>query len=266
MRDITLGQFVAGNSVIHKLDPRTKIGMMILYIVMTFLVKRIYFFAIPLAYLIIELILSGISLRYILNALKPIRILLILMFVLNLVFTKGENVWLDLGFWQITGEAVLQSCFMTLRIILLVAGASMLTLTTSPLALTDGLERLLSPLKFFRFPAHELAMMMTIALRFIPTLMDESDKIRSAQMARGADFESGNVFRRVKSMIPILIPLFVSSFRKADELAIAMESRCYHGGEGRTRLHQLRFRLPDLIAILVTLLFVASLIVVLVLF
>ena len=266
MRNITLGQFVAGDSVIHKLDPRTKIGMMILYIVMTFLVKRIYFFAIPLAYLIIELILSGISLRYILNALKPIRILLILMFVLNLVFTKGENVWLDLGFWQITGEAVLQSCFMTLRIILLVAGASMLTLTTSPLALTDGLERLLSPLKFFRFPAHELAMMMTIALRFIPTLMDESDKIRSAQMARGADFESGNVFRRVKSMIPILIPLFVSSFRKADELAIAMESRCYHGGEGRTRLHQLRFRLPDLIAILVTLLFVASLIVVLVLF
>lgn len=266
MRDITLGQFVAGNSVIHKLDPRTKIGMMILYIVMTFLVKRIYFFAIPLAYLIIELILSGISLRYILNALKPIRILLILMFVLNLVFTKGENVWLDLGFWQITGEAVLQSCFMTLRIILLVAGASMLTLTTSPLALTDGLERLLSPLKVFRFPAHELAMMMTIALRFIPTLMDESDKIRSAQMARGADFESGNVFRRVKNMIPILIPLFVSSFRKADELAIAMESRCYHGGEGRTRLHQLRFRLPDLIAILVTLLFVASLIVVLVLF
>ncbi len=266
MRDITLGQFVAGNSVIHKLDPRSKIGMMILYIVMTFLVKRIYFFAIPLAYLIIELILSGISLRYILNALKPIRILLILMFVLNLVFTKGENVWLDLGFWQITGEAVLQSCFMTLRIILLVAGASMLTLTTSPLALTDGLERLLSPLKVFRFPAHELAMMMTIALRFIPTLMDESDKIRSAQMARGADFESGNVFRRVKSMIPILIPLFVSSFRKADELAIAMESRCYHGGEGRTRLHQLRFRLPDLIAILVTLLFVASLIVVLVLF
>lgn len=266
MRDITLGQFVAGNSVIHKLDPRTKIGMMILYIVMTFLVKRIYFFAIPLAYLIIELILSGISLRYILNALKPIRILLILMFVLNLVFTKGENVWLDLGFWQITGEAVLQSCFMTLRIILLVAGASMLTLTTSPLALTDGLERLLSPLKVFRFPAHELAMMMTIALRFIPTLMDESDKIRSAQMARGADFESGNVFRRVKSMIPILIPLFVSSFRKADELAIAMESRCYHGGEGRTRMHQLRFTKADLFAILITLAFVGVLIALLVIF
>ena len=142
----------------------------------------------------------------------------------------------------------------------------MLTLTTSPLALTDGIERLLSPLKIFRFPAHELAMMMTIALRFIPTLMDESDKIRSAQMARGADFESGNVFRRVKSMIPILIPLFVSSFRKADDLAIAMESRCYHGGEGRTRLHQLRFRLADLIALLITLLFIAALIILLIVF
>ncbi|MBQ5992509.1 MAG: energy-coupling factor transporter transmembrane protein EcfT [Clostridia bacterium] len=266
MRDITLGQFVAGDSFIHKLDPRTKIGMMILYIVMTFLVKKIYFLAIPFAYLVIELILSGISLRYILNALKPIRFLLIFMFLLNLLFTKGEHVWLDLGFWQLTGEAVLQSCFLAVRIILLVAGASMLTLTTSPIALTDGIERLFAPLKIFHFPAHELAMMMTIALRFVPTLMDESEKIRSAQMSRGADFESGNVFRRVKSMIPILIPLFVSSFRKADELAIAMESRCYHGGEGRTRMHQLKFRLADLLAILITLTFVAVLIVLLVLF
>ncbi len=266
MRDITLGQFVAGDSVIHKLDPRTKIGMMILYIVMTFLVKKIYFLAIPFAYLVIELVLSGISLRYILNSLKPIRFLLIFMFLLNLFFTKGEHVWLDLGFWQLTGEAVLQSCFLAVRIILLVAGASMLTLTTSPIALTDGIERLFAPLKIFHFPAHELAMMMTIALRFVPTLMDESEKIRSAQMSRGADFESGNIFKRVKSMIPILIPLFVSSFRKADELAIAMESRCYHGGEGRTRMHQLKFRLADLLAILITLAFVAVLIVLLVLF
>ncbi|MDO4835551.1 MAG: energy-coupling factor transporter transmembrane component T [Clostridia bacterium] len=266
MRDITLGQFVAGDSVIHKLDPRTKIGMMILYIVMTFLVKKIYFLAIPFAYLVIELVLSGISLRYILNSLKPIRFLLIFMFLLNLFFTKGEHVWLDLGFWQLTGEAVLQSCFLAVRIILLVAGASMLTLTTSPIALTDGIERLFAPLKIFHFPAHELAMMMTIALRFVPTLMDESEKIRNAQMSRGADFESGNIFKRVKSMIPILIPLFVSSFRKADELAIAMESRCYHGGEGRTRMHQLKFRLADLLAILITLAFVAVLIVLLVLF
>ena len=264
MRDITLGQFVAGNSFIHRLDPRTKIAMMILYIAMTFLVKQIYFLTIPFVYLVLELVLSKISLKYILNSLKPIRFLLIFMFILNLFFTKGEHVWLDLGFWKLTGEAVLQSFFLSVRIILLVAGASMLTLTTSPIALTDGLERLLAPLKIFRFPAHELAMMMTIALRFVPTLMDESEKIRNAQMSRGADFESGNVFRRVKSMIPILIPLFVSSFRKADELAIAMESRCYHGGEGRTRMKQLKFRKDDLFAILVTLLFVAVLIVLLV--
>ncbi|MBQ6234722.1 MAG: energy-coupling factor transporter transmembrane protein EcfT [Clostridia bacterium] len=265
MRDITLGQYVAGDSVIHKLDPRTKIAMMILYIAMTFLVREIWYMVIPFVYLVLELILSGVSLRYILNALKPIRFLLILMFLLNLFFTKGETVWLDLGFWQLTGEAVLQSCFLSIRIILLVAGASMLTLTTSPIALTDGLEKLLTPLKIFHFPAHELAMMMTIALRFVPTLMDESEKIRNAQMSRGADFESGNVFKRVKSMIPILIPLFVSSFRKADDLAIAMESRCYHGGEGRTRMHQLKFRKEDLFAILITLLFVAALIVILVL-
>ena len=266
MRDITLGQYVAGDSVIHKLDPRTKIAMMILYIAMTFLVREIWYMAIPFVYLVLELILSGISLKYILNSLKPIRFLLILMFLLNLFFTKGETVWLDLGFWQLTGEAVLQSCFLSIRIILLVAGASMLTLTTSPIALTDGLEKLLTPLKIFHFPAHELAMMMTIALRFVPTLMDESEKIRNAQMSRGADFESGNVFKRVKSMIPILIPLFVSSFRKADDLAIAMESRCYHGGDGRTRMHQLKFRKEDLFAILITLLFVAALILILVLF
>lgn len=266
MRDITLGQFVAGNSFVHKLDPRTKILIMILYIAMTFLVKRIYFFAIPLAYLIMELLLSRISLKYIAKSLKPIRFLLIVMFILNLFFTKGETVLWDLGFWKLTLEAVIQSFFLSVRIILLVAGASMLTLTTSPIALTDGIERLLSPLKVFRFPAHELAMMMTIALRFIPTLMDESEKIKNAQMARGADFESGNVFRRVKSMIPILIPLFVSSFRKADELATAMESRCYHGGEGRTKLHQLHFTTADLLAIAVTVLFVGVLIVLLVLF
>ncbi len=266
MRDITLGQFVAGNSVIHRLDPRTKIAMMILYIVMTFLVKHIYFLSIPFLYLVLELVLSGISLRYILNSLKPIRLLLVLMFILNLFFTNGEHVWLDLGFWKLTGEAVLQSCFLAIRIVLLVAGASMLTLTTSPIALTDGIEKLLTPLKVFHFPAHELAMMMTIALRFVPTLMDESDKIRSAQLSRGADFESGNLLKRVKSMIPILIPLFVSSFRKADELAIAMESRCYHGGEGRTRMHQLRFRKEDLFAILITLLFVAALVAILIWF
>ena len=266
MRDISLGQFVAGNSIVHKLDPRTKISIMILYIVMTFLVKRIYFFAIPFVFLMMGLLLSHISLKYIGKSLKPIRVLLIFMFLINLIFNGGDTVLWDLGFWKLTLEAILQSCFMTLRIVLLVAGASMLTLTTSPIALTDGIEKLLTPLKVFRFPAHELAMMMTIALRFIPTLMDESDKIKNAQMARGADFESGNIFRRVKSMIPILIPLFVSSFRKADELATAMESRCYHGGEGRTRMHQLKFTLADFYAMLITFAFLAVLIVLLVVF
>ena len=264
MRDITLGQFVAGNSFVHRLDPRTKIAIMLLYIAMTFLVKKLVFLAIPFAFLMLGLLLSRISLRYIWTSLKPVRVLLIFMFLLNLIFTKGETVLWDLGFWSLTLEAILQSVFLTIRIVLLVSGASMLTLTTSPIALTDGIERLLAPLKVFRFPSHELAMMMTIALRFIPTLMDESDKIRSAQMARGADFESGNLFRRVKSLIPILIPLFVSSFRKADDLAIAMESRCYHGGEGRTRMHQLKFTVSDLIAILFTLTFVAALILILI--
>ena len=264
MRDITLGQFVAGNSVVHRLDPRTKIAIMLLYIVMTFLVKQLYFLAIPFAFLLLGLLLSGISLRYIWTSLKPVRVLLIFMFLLNLIFTKGETVLLDLGFWTLTLEAILQSIFLTIRIVLLVAGASMLTLTTSPIALTDGIEKLLTPLKVLHFPVHELAMMMTIALRFIPTLMDESDKIRNAQMARGADFESGNLIKRVKSLIPILIPLFVSSFRKADELAIAMESRCYHGGDGRTRMRQLKFTLSDLFAILITLTFISSLILILV--
>ena len=166
----------------------------------------------------------------------------------------------------ITKQGIMMAIIMIARIICLIAGSSLLTYTTSPIALTDAIEYLFSPLKVFKFPAHELAMMMTIALRFVPTLMDESEKIRNAQMSRGADFESGNIFKRVKSMIPILIPLFVSSFRKADELAIAMESRCYHGGEGRTRMHQLKFRLADLLAILITFAFVAVLIVLLVLF
>lgn len=261
MRDVTLGQFVAGNSLLHRLDPRTKIFIMILYIALVFLVEHMVLFLVPFFYLIAALLLSRIPVSYIFKSLKPLRFLIIFMFVLNLFFTKGERIIFDLGFWALTWEAVLQSIFLTIRIVLLVSGASMLTLTTSPLLLTDGIERLLSPLKVFRFPAHELAMMMTIALRFIPTLMEESDKIQKAQMARGADFESGNLIQRVKSMVPILIPLFVSSFRKADELAIAMESRCYHGGDGRTRMRQLRFSYNDLVAVVIALLLLGGLIV-----
>jgi len=248
MTDITLGQFIPGNSCIHRLDPRTKILLMIAYIALVFLVRHMALFVVPLALILLVLLLSHIPLTYILRSLRPIRFLLILMFILNVFFARpdGGTPWLAWRFIVITREGVLSSLLLALRLIFLVTGTSLMTLTTSPLALTDGLERLLSPLRVLRFPAHELALMMTIALRFIPTLMEEADKIRKAQMARGADFESGNIIRRAKAMVPILVPLFVSAFRRADELAMAMESRCYHGGEGRTRLHQLRFAWADL--------------------
>lgn len=252
MRDMTLGQFVAGDSVLHRMDPRTKIVIMISYIAMVFVVEHLTVFLIPFAFLVTALLLSKIRVSYIFKSLKPLRLLIVFMFVLNLFFTKGEHVIFTLGFFSLTREAIYQSIFLTVRIVLLVSGSSLLTLTTSPLSLTDGVERLLSPLKLLHFPAHELAMMMTIALRFIPTLTEESDKIQKAQMARGADFESGNLITRIKAMVPILIPLFVSSFRKADELAVAMESRCYHGGEGRTKLRQLRFTRADLIGAILT--------------
>ncbi len=258
MPEITLGQFIAGDSVIHRCDPRTKILIMIVYLFMVFFVKTIPFFLIPLVFLILALKLSSIPVSYILKSLKPIRLLLVFMFFLNLFFTSGTVVLLDLRFWQLTLEALVQSFFITIRIILLVTGASMLTLTTSPISLTDGIEKLMQPLRIVRFPVHELAMMMTIALRFIPTLLEESDKIMKAQLSRGADLESGNLFARVKSMIPILIPLFVSSFRKADDLAVAMESRCYHGGNGRTRLHSLHFGTVDLYAALITFITLAA--------
>ena len=261
MTDITLGQFIPGNSCIHRLDPRTKIILMLVYIVMVFLVKSLALFPVPLVYVLLALWLGQISFSYFGRAVKPIRFLLVIMFLLNLFITPGENVLFSWKFVTIRKEGLLQAIFISLRLILLVTGASIMTLTTSPIALTDGLERMLSPLKVFHFPAHELAMMMTIALRFIPTLMEEADKIRKAQMARGADFESGNIIARAKAMIPILIPLFVSAVRRADELAMAMESRCYHGGEGRTKLHQLKLGRGDLIAVLATVAFVVFILV-----
>lgn len=259
MRDIALGQFIARDSILHKCDPRTKILIMIVYVAMVFFVESIPAFLIPFAFFLIGLLLSKIPVSYILKSIKPIRLLLVFMFVLNLFFTTGTHVIFTIPIfrwsWSLTWEAIYQSFFITIRIVLLVTGASMLTLTTSPIKLTDGIERLMNPLRVFKFPAHELAMMMTIALRFIPTLIEESDKIMKAQLSRGADLESGNIFARVKAMVPILIPLFVSSFRKADDLATAMESRCYHGGEGRTRLHSLQFGRNDLFAGILTVLF-----------
>lgn len=256
--NITLGQYVPGNSLIHRLDPRTKLLSIIAYIVLIFLVKSMVVFLIPIFFLVMATLLSGISPSYIVRSLKPMRVILIFMFLINLFFTQGETVFWSWKFLSISKESIRQSFFIMLRLVLLVSGSSLLTLSTSPIALTDGLEKLLRPLQVIRFPAHEMAMMMSIALRFIPTLIEETDRIRKAQMARGADFESGNLFAKAKAMIPVLVPLFVSAFRRADELAMAMESRCYHGGEGRTRMHELSFALPDAIAGLVVLLFVAA--------
>lgn len=255
---IVLGQFVPGDSPVHRLDPRTKILAMIAYIVLVFLVRAMPVFAVPLLFVLGALLASGVPARYALSSLRPMRWLIAFMFLINLFFTQGERVLFSWWIIRVTAEGVRQAVFISLRLILLVAGTSLLTLTTSPIALTDGLERLLKPLKRIRFPAHELAMMMTIALRFIPTLLEETERIRKAQMARGADFETGGLLARARAMVPLLVPLFVSAFRRADELAMAMESRCYHGGEGRTRMHELHYARRDLLAALLIALLLAA--------
>ena len=245
---MTLGQFLPGDSPVHRLNPRTKILLMVAYIVLVFLVGRLPVFLLPAAFVVGVVLLARVPLRYLGSSVRPIRWLLVFMFIINLFFTQGRTVLVEWWIFRITQESLRQAVFITLRLLLLVMGTSLLTLTTSPIVLTDGLERLLKPLAVFRFPAHELAMMMTIALRFIPLLMEEVERIQKAQMARGADFTSGNLIVRARSMIPILVPLFVSAFRRADELAMAMESRCYHGGEGRTRMRELHLHRRDLVA------------------
>jgi len=248
---LTLGQFLPGDSVVHRLDPRTKILLMVAYIVLVFLVQKVAVFLVPALFVVGTVLLAKVPMHYLGSSLKPIKFLLVFMFVINLFFTQGETVLIEWWVLRITKESLRQAIFITLRLLLLVAGTSLLTLTTSPIALTDGIEKLFQPLARFGFPAHELAMMMTIALRFIPTLMEEVERIQKAQMARGADFTSGNLIARAKSMIPILVPLFVSAFRRADELALAMESRCYHGGEGRTRMRELAMQRIDIAAFFV---------------
>ncbi len=252
LRDITLGQYMPGNTVVHRLDPRTKIILTIFYIAIIFCVASPIWYVIPLVYLLAVSKLSGLTPKRLLKSVKPLRFLLILTFVLNLFFSSGTTVWIQWGILRVTREGFITAVHFSMRLIFLVAGTSILTLTTSPVALSDGIEMLLKPLKVIHFPAHELAMMMTIALRFIPTLIEEADKIMKAQMARGADFESGNLIKRAKAMIPLLVPLFVSAFRRAGDLAMAMEARCYHGGEGRTRLRVLKYAKIDLYALLVT--------------
>ncbi len=244
LKDITLGQYFPGDSPIHTLDPRAKLIGLIAYIVALFLAEWFVTYAILLAVLAGVLILSRVKPRALLRGMKPVVFLLIFTGILNMLYTPGRTL---VSFWifTVTYEGVLHAFFMILRILMLISCTFLLTYTTSPLALTDGLEGLLSPLKKIKIPVHELAMMMSIALRFIPTLIEETDKIMSAQRARGADFDSGNLFQKARALVPLLVPLFISAFRRADELATAMECRCYHGGEGRTRLNVLRFGRGD---------------------
>ncbi|ERI95332.1 cobalt transport protein [Clostridiales bacterium oral taxon 876 str. F0540] len=257
IKDITIGQYVPGDSFIHKLDPRVKIIISIVYIASLFIVNNFEGYIFIIAFTGLSIAISKVPVRYIYKGLKPIFILLIFTALINIFMTSGDVLLFKWKFLRVYREGLILAAFMVLRLSFLIVGTSLLTLTTSPIELTDGIEKLLNPLKKIGVPAHELAMMMTIALRFIPTLMDETDKIMKAQMARGADFESGNIFNRAKNLIPLLVPLFISSFRRADELAMAMEARCYRGGEGRTRMKQLKLTSKDFIASLATLIYVA---------
>ena len=245
LKDITLGQYFPGNSVVHLLDPRTKLIMLVVYIVSLFLATGWVSYGLMTAFLLIVIWISGIPVKSIFRGMKPLVFILVFTGILNIFFTAGETVWLDLGFAKITKEGVLRAVFMMIRILLLISGTFLLTYTTSPISLTDGLESLMRPLKVIRVPVHELSMMMCIALRFIPTLIEETDKIMSAQKARGADFETGSLMEKAKALIPILVPLFISAFRRADELATAMECRCYQGDQGRTKMKLLRYKLWD---------------------
>lgn len=253
LKDITIGQYLPGNSLLHRLDPRSKINGVLFYMIALFVINNFAGFWFMLAISLALILMSRISLSYFFKGIKPLLIIIILTVILQAFMTPGEIVW-QWKFLHATKEGLTMALFMATRLILLVSITSLLTLTTTPIILTDGIEQMLNPFKKIGIPAHELAMMMTIALRFIPTLIEETDKIMKAQAARGADFESGNIIKRVKALIPILVPLFLSAFKRADELALAMEARSYHGGEGRTRLKELKFQTIDYIAFGVALL------------
>ncbi len=260
LKDITLGQYYPCDSPLHRLDPRVKITAALVYIVSLFFVRDFPGFAYVTLCLAVLVALSRVPLSFLFRGMKAIFLIILFTFAANLFLTDGSVLW-QLGFLRVTSEGLYRAAFMALRLILLIVGSSLLTLTTKPMALTDGIESLLSPFRRIGLPAHELAMMMSIALRFIPTLMEEADKIMKAQSARGADFESGNVLQRAKALIPLLVPLFVSAFRIAQDLAMAMEARCYRGGEGRTRLHPLKMRGRDRAAWILILLYTLILLV-----
>ena len=259
LKDITIGQYFPGNSVVHRLDPRFKIIITGVYIAMLFCTSSFWGLLLGFVFLILEFLLSKIPMKLMLKSLKPILPIILFTSILNLFFIDGVAL---VSIWKIkiTDEGLRTTGVMIARIICLICGSSLLTYTTSPITLTDAIEQLLSPLKKLHMPVHELAMMMTIALRFIPTLIEETDKIMSAQKARGADLESGGLVQRAKALIPILIPLFVSAFRRAEELALAMECRCYQGGEGRTKLRTLRSGGRDYVALSISVLFLAAVI------
>ena len=248
LKDITLGQYFPGQSVIHRLDPRTKLTMLVVYIVALFLAEGWVSYGLVFLFLAVVIRLSTIPLKSILRGMKPLVMILIFTGVLNLFFTQDGEVLVKFWVFTVTSGGLSRALMMMARILMLISGTFLLTYTTSPIALTDGLEALMNPLKKVGVPVHELSMMMCIALRFIPTLIEETDKIMSAQKARGADFESGSLTDRAKALIPILVPLFISAFRRADELATAMECRCYQGGEGRTKMKQLHYHREDFLS------------------
>lgn len=257
--NITIGQYIPGDSVIHKADPRTKIILSIVFMAVIFLVNSFWTFTAMAMFVLLTVIISGVPVKYTLRGLKPILFIIIFTAVINIFTTRGTPISQAVPFKYITWEGLVLALKLAMRLVLIIISGSLLTFTTTPILLTDGIEKLLSPFRRIGLPAHELAMMMSIALRFIPTLLEETDKIMKAQAARGADFDTGNLVQRAKSFVPVLVPLFVSAFRRADELATAMEARCYRGGTGRTRLRSLEFTSADTWVVLVTAVFFTSL-------
>ena len=245
IRDITIGQYYPANSRVHRLDPRTKIVCTLLYLISLFLFKNMLGYVIATIFLFAVVRISKVPVKFIVKGLKPIILLLMITVIFNLFLTGTGTILWKVGFLKITDEGLRTAVFMAIRLIYLIIGASVMTLTTTPNALTDGIERLLNPLRHLHVPVHEIAMIMSIALRFIPILLEETDKIMKAQIARGADLESGNIIQKAKNMIPILVPLFVSAFRRANDLAMAMEARCYRGGDGRTKMKPLVYHSRD---------------------
>ncbi len=248
IKNVTIGQYFPGTSVVHRIDPRMKLILVVAVIVAIFLATSWIGYVAILGFLLFTILMSRVNLKFVARGLKPLLFIIILTFVLNTFFYAEGTIIASWWIFKISQEGLYNAIRLAVRLVYLITATTMLTLTTSPIALTDGMERLMKPLKLIRFPVHELAMMMTIAMRFIPTLLEETDKIMKAQTARGAEFDSGNVLKRARGMVPLLVPLFVSAFRRADELAFAMESRCYNGGEGRTRMKVLRFHYRDFVA------------------